>query len=66
MKKAQVWALNVFCEWLKYQHAPNKGATFTKNDLSSEDVKKICKMVCKFVAECRQKNGASYSPKTAV
>ena len=65
-EKSQTWALSVFCNWLQYHNECDEAEHYTEEDLVSEDSKKVCNMMCKFVVECRQKNGIPYSPKTIV
>ena len=56
-EKSQLWAFNVFKEWLKL-HASSESeepvVKFVKADLFSEDPEKVCAIMCKFVLEARQ------------
>ena len=68
-ERSQLWAFNVFKEWLKF-HASGESeepvVKYVEADLFSEDDEKVCAMMCKFVLEARQQNGDHYSPKTFV
>ena len=69
-KRSQVWALNVFQEWIKCRNESIREQDsdvmpqYSEEDLVGEDVANVCTILCKFVAECRQKNGKPYCPKT--
>ena len=60
-KRSQVWALNVFKEWV----GNNRELEIEYEHLWSEtDKEKVCGMLCRFIAEAKQRSGEPYSPKS--